>query len=95
MIEILNDHIRLLAYALISISCFFSIKHHGCSKWVLWGTLLFTLISASLLFTNIYIGKLYVVQFIHTSNVVTLAVFFWIHFLSLIPDGRNKDRKKT
>jgi len=45
---------------------------------------------------NLHLGKPYVVQFMHTANVTTLAVFFWIHFITLKPNGSCKThREKT
>lgn len=96
MIETYNNYFRIIAYALISISCIFSIKHHGCSKWILYGLLIFSVISGVLMLLNLHFGKPYIVQYLHTANVFTLAIFYWIHFLTLTPNGNcKKDRKKT
>jgi len=97
MVTDINNYFRVFAYLLISVSCFFSIRHHGCSKWILYGSLFWSLVSGALLLTNMGMGRPYVVQFLHTANIFTLAIFYWIHFLSLTPNNGHckTHRRKT
>ena len=90
MVAEFNNYFRLIAYLLIAVSCFFSLRHHACSRWLIVGSLFWSVIAGSLLLSNLWLNKPYIVQFLHTANVFTLAIFFWIHFLNITPTHKWK-----